>query len=287
VRKNGEEFSDSMSESERIRISGYVEKKLGIKMPHSKKHLLAGRLMKRLRDLNFKTFDEYFEYVLRGGNEFEELVEFTDLVTTHETKFFRESSQYEILGNVLLPEIYNSKLSGGSKQLKIFSAASSTGEEVYSIAIAVEEFKRLNNCRDLDYEITGADVSLKSIRTAGRAIYSENRISTLPRDIIRRYFMKSRDNSRQLVKVVPEVRKNVNFVQANLIDDEYQVKKQFHIIFCCNVLIYFDKDNQTKACRNLIKLLYDGGYFVIGKSETLFGLKHQLKNIRPSVYCKG
>jgi chemotaxis protein methyltransferase CheR len=192
-----------------------------------------------------------------------------------------------MLVNFILPELYGSKQLGKKCPLNVLSAASSTGEEAYSIAITIEEFKRMNNIHDFNYNIMGTDVSLRAIQKAACAVFPESRISKIPSDILFRYFMKSKIRSDRLVKIVPEVRKNVNFYRANLIDDEYLSNKRFHIIFCCNVLIYFNRDNQKKTCDNLLNLLNNSGYFIIGKSETLLDLGLRLKNLKPSVYSKG
>jgi chemotaxis protein methyltransferase CheR len=276
-----------MTKKEQQKISRFIEENFGVKMPESKESLLIGRLMKRLRELKFKTYEEYFDYVLNGDHDGHELHEFTDLVTTHETRFFRESSHFNYLHNKVLPVLYKTGIISPDNPLQILSAASSTGEEAYSIAIIVEEFFKNNSIFNINYSITGFDVSAKAIQTAANAIYNESRTAEIPLGIKHRYFMKSRIKSRKLVKIIPEIRKKVNFTEFNLIDDRYRINGKFHIIFCCNVLIYFDRDNQKKVCMKLINQLYGRGYFFIGKAETLFDFSLPVKSIQPSIYFKG
>ncbi len=273
-----------MTDREMEKFGRFIEDLLGIKMPGQKKLLLQSRLNKRLKQLNMKNFDAYFSYLNTKEGRAAEYPIFVDLVSTHVTYFFREKIHFEQLYNEVLPELCIKKT---GPKIRIWSAASSTGEEAYSIAITLNEFKDNNPGLIGDYEITGTDISSAVIEKAAKAVYSEESLQKVPLYFKQKYFMHSKDKSKNLVRVVPEVRVKVKFKILNLMNDFPDFEKKFDIIFIRNVLIYFNRETQKEITGKLIKHLVSGGFLFLGHSETLIGMEFNLKNFVPSIYRKG
>jgi len=270
-----------MSESERSMISAYIESEFGIKMPEAKKPLLTGRLTKRLRALGMESFGTYFEFI-RSPDGQDEYRLFTDLVSTHETSFFRESVHFDFLMNVAFPALYQSG-SGSERDLNILSAACSSGEEVYSSAFIAEEFAKKNEIRQFRYRVTGTDISPQVVRTAARGVYKQESIRTIP-VFAHKYFMRSKDPSKGQVRVVPEVREKTVFLEMNLLDEPYPLDCCFDVIFCRNVMIYFERKTQEMVTANLCRKLLSGGYLLLGHSETLIGFTLPVESVAPATY---
>jgi len=275
-------FQPEMTEKELVLFREFIEKEFGIRMPDSKKMLLQSRLSKRLRELNLKSFNEYFKYLTSDKGKENEFNTFVDLVSTHVTKFFREPNHFEYIFENILPDF----VKAGKSQIRIWSSASSTGEEAYSIAIIMEEFISQHPKITMDYEIVGTDISMPVIDKAKAGVYNEDSVLELSRYLKYKYFMKSKDRDQKLIKVVPEIRKKVNFRYMNLMDDTYSIGTKFNIVFCRNVLIYFDKKTQEKIIKNIINNLKDDGYLILGHSETIIGMDVGVKNVIPTIYKK-
>lgn len=273
----------AMSEKERQEISSFIESEFGIKMPAVKKILLTSRLSKRLNILGFKSYGDYYKYV-RSEKGRDEYLIFADLVSTHETSFFRESQHFEFLYSRVLPELVQSGGIGTRKVLRVLSAACSTGEEAYTLAITIEEFKKRNNFNSYLYRITGADISTKVLASAARGVYGEGRVGKLPPEYKKKYFMRGKNEKRELVRIVPEIRANAEFIHLNLMDKGYFFPEKFDIIFCRNALIYFDRDNQVSIIRKLTEHLSKNGYLFIGHSETMSGYNLPLRCLEPTIY---
>ena len=277
--------TDIMTEKERIAISSHIENEFGIRMPEMKKALLTGRLAKRLRILGINTYGEYFEYIRSNEGMIHEYPVFADLVSTHETSFFREPVHFDFLLETALPRIAQ-EITGSDRELRILSAACSTGEEAYSIACTVEEYNRKSGGKPFAYRITGTDISRKVVQTAARGVYTENRMEKVPLDIAKKYFMRSRNRTSQMVRIVPEIRSHMEFIVMNLMDKSYPINRNYHIIFCRNVLIYFEKEIQVMVVSRLCSHLEPGGLLFIGHSETLIGLDLPLKGVAPCIYTR-
>ncbi|OHD48032.1 MAG: hypothetical protein A2015_08870 [Spirochaetes bacterium GWF1_31_7] len=279
-------YTNSMSETERYQISNFIESQFGIRMPTTKKILLTTRLSKRLKELDFESYSTYFKYLTSEDGIFNELPIFADLVSTHETRFFREPQHFNYLLNKVLPDIFHTKYDCHGKTLKILSAPCSTGEEVYSLACTIEEFKRVNSMPEIKYTITGTDVSEKVSHKAIHGIYPETAIETIPLELKHRYFLRGKSSHEGFAKIIPEIAERTCFKVVNLMDCTYPFFEEFDIIFCRNMLIYFSKENQELICMKLTGYLKNDGYFFIGHSETLMNFNLQLKNIAPTIYRK-
>jgi len=272
-------FSTKLSDEEFKRLSVFINTNFGIKMPPEKKTMLQSRLQKRLRDLNIATFKEYIDVVFTEKGESSELIHMIDVVTTNKTDFFREPAHFDFISREVLPEL------AINRQIKVWSAGCSSGEEVYTIAIVLKEFM-LNGTR-FDFQILGTDISSRILTKAVNAIYPEDRIFNIPIELKKKYFLKSKERINPTVRVAKELRGKAYYQRLNFIDEEYNaVRDMFDIIFCRNVLIYFDRPTQEKVIRRLCQKLKYGGYFFLGHSESIMGMNLPLKQIRPTIFKK-
>lgn len=274
-----------ISDKEFARLSDYIQMELGIKMPEAKKTLLESRLQKRLKALNLGSFTQYCEYVFGPGAVETELVHMIDLVTTNKTDFFRESHHFDYLSSSVLPELAE-KGAGVKRPLSVWSAGCSTGEEPYTIAMVINSYAEKINSPYFDYSITSTDISTRVLESAKKAIYPEDRVTPVPHAFRAKYLLRSREAARGLVRIVPELRSKVNFRRLNFMDNEFGFSGQLDIIFCRNVIIYFNKETQLKLFEKFYGLLRPGGYLFIGHSETLNGFNLPLAKAATSVYQK-
>lgn len=272
----------NMTDEDFKRLSTFVYGELGIKMPYPKKVMLQCRLQKRVTDLKLSSFSEYLEFVFSKEGQNEEIIRMIDLVTTNKTDFYREPAHFTYLKETVLPEICEAR--PGRKTIKIWSSACSSGEEPYTIAFVMNEF--LKDYPEIDFEVFGTDISFRILQKAAMAIYTEDRITGITPEIKHRYFLKSKDPADKTVRIIPEIRSKVSFQRMNLMDDYYEVEREFDIIFCRNVLIYFDRPSQQNVINKLTsKLKYDG-YFFLGHSESITNMRVPLRQIRPTIFRK-
>lgn len=264
------------------RLSNFIYKAYGIKMPPAKKVMLQSRLQKRLREMNMNSYEEYCDFVFSKEGEALELVHMIDVVTTNKTDFFREPTHFDFLRQTVLPEFVAREKT--KTTLKIWSAGCSSGEEVYTLAIVLAEFMEKN--KNLDYSILGTDISTRILQKAIDAVYTEDRIAVIPIETKRKYFLRSKDRDKPTVRLIPELRKKASYQRLNFMDDSYNVNEKFDIIFCRNVLIYFDRDTQEKVINRLCMSLKTGGYFFLGHSESITGMKVPLVQLKPTVFMK-
>jgi len=277
-----EAYKHKMTDEDFGRLSSFVYEELGIKMPYPKKIMLQSRLQKRLVDLKMGSFKEYIDFVFSKEGQEDEIIKMIDLITTNKTDFFRESSHFDYLTETALPEMCIDR--SPKKNIRIWSAGCSSGEEPYTIAIVMKEF--LLKHPDLDFEIFATDISMRILQKAATAIYQEDRISEISLDLKRKYFLKSKDQTNKTVRLVPEIRSKVNFHRLNFMDTLYSVDREFDIVFCRNVLIYFDRETQQQVITKLASKLRFDGYFFLGHSESITNMKVPLRQIRPTIFRK-
>ncbi|PTB97328.1 chemotaxis protein CheR [Marivirga lumbricoides] len=271
-------LSIRLSDSEFQKLGHFIQSYNGIKMPLSKKTMLEVRLQKRLRELNISSFHEYSKLVFSAESSRTEVIKLMDCVSTNKTSFFREIIHFNYLQQHILPDFIRSN----NNTLKVWSAGCSSGEEPYSIAIAINEFIRNNGI--LNYQILGTDISTKILQEAKDAVYTESEISNLSFEVKKRYFLKGKGDYQDLIMVKPAICNKILFQRFNLMDREYSVQGPFDLIFCRNVLIYFDRDVQENVIKKLCQKLKVGGYFFMGHSETIMGMKVPLKQMSPTIY---
>ncbi|MDT8411780.1 MAG: CheR family methyltransferase [Vicingaceae bacterium] len=270
-----------LNDEEFVKLSSFIYSNFGIKLPITKKVLLEGRLQKRIKANQFNSFKEYIDFVFSEEGE-SEIISMIDQVSTNKTDFFREAKHFDFFREVVLE---NHLKFNDRNPIKVWSSAASSGEEIYTIAISIEEFNRQNNSK-IDYTVLGTDISLEILQKAQNAVYTEDRVLNIPIEIKRRYFLRSKDKIKRTVKIIPEIRKKVRFQRLNLMDDNYAVDSDFDVVFCRNVLIYFDKETQEKVVKKQCSKLRVGGYFFLGHSESILGFDVPLKQIKPTVYMK-
>ena len=244
----------------------------GIHLSDAKRVLLVGRLSKRLKELNLHTFTQYFKHVTGPGAS-DELQVMVDLLTTNETYFFREPKHFEFLHK----EAARPRASAGGS-FRVWSAASSTGEEAYSIAMVVAEALGSS-----PWEVVGTDISTQVLAKAERGHYTTDRISGIPQQYLKKYCLKGMKEQSGTILVCRELRERVRFLQSNLLSPDQGVGK-FDVIFLRNVMIYFDNPTKTKVISNLLPFLKNDGHFVVGHSETLSGITDSLTATQPTIY---
>ncbi len=268
----------SLSARDFRRLSDFVNARTGIKVTDGKKSLFESRLQKRLRYLGLKDFGEYCEFLFSCEGIEAELHHMIDAVTTHKTDFFREPDHFDFLAAVALPELLKKRDRG---RLSVWSAACSTGEEPYTIAMVLNE-----HCERENFTILATDISSGSLERARNAIYREEQAVPIPAYLRKKYLLRSRDRSKKLVRVAPELRETVSFSPLNLIEDDFGRIGQADIIFCRNVIIYFDMDLQKKLLSRIYGKLAPGGYLFMGHSEAIHGFGLPLVKAASSVYRK-
>jgi chemotaxis protein methyltransferase CheR len=273
-------FSAKMSEDDFNRLSSFIFSQSGIKMPPVKKVMLQSRLQKRLRELKIVSFKDYVDYVFSTEGQKNEIIHMLDVVSTNKTDFFREPVHFDFLLSNILPDFVSTK--GESNSLKVWSAGCSSGEEPYTIAITLNDFKQTHP--KFDYSILGTDISSQILQKASMAVYKEDRIENIPLEMKRKYFLKSKDQEKKQVRVVKNLRNKINYKRLNFMDDVYNLTESFDVIFCRNVLIYFNRETQENVINKLCTKLKSGGYLFIGHSESIMGMNVPLEQIKPTVF---
>jgi len=274
-------FKAELSEKDFMVFSRYIYSEYGIKMPPIKRIMLQGRLLKRIRELKMNSYSDYKDYFFSKEGHHKELLHFLNVVTTNKTDFFREPVHFVFLNEVVLPELKkrNEKL-----ETKIWSAGCSSGEEPYTISIVLHEFERANPF--FKFEILGTDISTLMLEKSTRGIYPLNKVNVMPMELKKRYFLKSKSLDNPTARVHPMLQRNLKLQYLNLMDTSYGLAEQFDVIFCRNVLIYFDRLTQEKVISKLCMYLKPGGYFFIGHSESLSGMDLPLVHIKPTIFKK-
>jgi chemotaxis protein methyltransferase CheR len=263
-------------------IADLVEAEVGIKLPAAKRLMLEGRLLKRVRVLNCSDVNEYVDRLFDKEHFEAELVHLIDCVTTNKTDFFREPSHFEFMRDFAVPEILRRR-GRGTRPLKIWSSACSTGMEAYTIAIVLDDMVTAG--ARFQFSVLGTDISTAVLKLAETGIYTSEMISPVPAELARRYFLSSKDPGRDEVRVVPRLRRSTNFMRMNLMDPNYPVDRDVDIIFCRNVLIYFDRPTQQKVVEQLCAHLRPGGFFIVGHSESMIHNDSVvLQQIQPTIF---
>jgi len=274
-------ISSELKDIDYERISRLVYEQCGINLHEGKKELVKARLGKRLREGNFKSFGEYYRYVTTDDGT-DELISMIDSLSTNLTYFFREESHFQKLRNMIKLMVKTSNQGRLSEKLRIWSAGCSTGEEPYSLAMTVcESVNGLSG----DVKIMATDISTRVLQTADKGIFGKERLKNVPPAILKKYFQMGSGSCEGQFLIKKAIRDMVQFSRFNLMDTP-PPNYRFDIIFCRNVMIYFDKATQEALVRRFHQCLNKGGHLFVGHSESLTGLSHELKYIEPSVYRK-
>lgn len=254
-------------------IREYLYKNAGIVLNDNKQALVSGRLDKRLRHHGFTSYSEYFRLLGKAGFEQETLMAI-DLLTTNETYFFRENKHFDFLKSHVLA------VHPAGRPLRVWSAASSSGEEAYTLAMLLAEFSKTKQ-----WEIVGTDISTRILEKARRGLYPLNAADKIPLPLLKKYCLKGSGEYDGFFLIDSTLRSRVTFLYANLIDKLPDLGS-FDLIFLRNVMIYFDMDTKQRLVERIQHYLRPGGYFIISHSESLNGMKSDLKMVSPSIYRK-
>lgn len=270
-----------LTDVEFSKISRLVYENSGILLTEAKKELVKSRLTKRLRDGQFKSFNEYYKYILKDDSG-KELVFLLDSISTNFTFFFREPKHFEYLREGFLPELIRRKRNR-ERKIRFWSAGCSSGEEAYSIVMTILEV--IDNPLVWDIRILATDLSSRMLQVAKSGIYHKEKVSGLSSTLLKKYFLKGDDKWKDYVKIKDHIKQYIQFQRVNLAES-FPARDSFDCIFCRNVMIYFDKIIQKKIIDRFYEALNPDGLLVIGHSETLSGIEHSFQYLKPSIYKK-
>ncbi len=259
------------------RFRALVYRECGINLTDHKRAMFSSRLQRRLSQLGLTSFQDYYDLVV-GGHSDAELTTMLDYISTNQTEFFREPHHFTFLRERVLPEL------AVDKTVRIWSTACSSGEEPYSIAMTLSDTiasPSTWNCR-----ILASDISTRMLAKAATGQYSHEKINSLSSDLVRRHFLLGKGNRRELVKIKPHIANMAVFRRINLMDDRYPIKSLLDVIFCRNVMIYFDRETQAKVLARLSRYLKPGGYLFLGHAETMQGISDAFHYLAPTIYRK-
>ncbi|MEN6370452.1 MAG: protein-glutamate O-methyltransferase [Armatimonadota bacterium] len=270
-------MSLELTQAQFERISDIVYKLCRINLHLGKEILVKARLAKRLRLLGVNSFEEYMDYLEhdRSGKELSIMI---DSLTTNKTSFFRESQHFDYLQKHILPA-----LKAESNRMRIWSAGCSSGEEPYTLSMVIRE--TFPDIGKMDVRILATDISSKVLEAAKEALYNKDTLQDVPADLVRKYFTCTQTKPVRIYKVNDNVRSMIRFARLNLMD-QWPMSGPFDVIFCRNVMIYFDKPTQQDLVRRYWEMLRPGGYLFVGHSESLTSTSHEFKYVQPALYVK-
>ena len=254
----------------------------GLHLPDRKIDLVCGRLTKFLARSSFASIDEYIEHLTTSADE-EDRLAFFDILSTNVTSFFRERQHFDYLEREFYAPLAAGTITLPGKRIRIWSAGCSSGCEPYSIAI--HAIQHLPGIESWDFAVLATDLSTSVVATAREAVYPESMVGALPQELVRAHFLRGTGSRAGMVRVGPAARRLVRVARLNLMD-EWPMRGPFDIIFCRNVMIYFDRSTRERLVGRFVGLLRPGGVLAIGSSETLSGVDVPLKSAAPSTYVK-
>jgi chemotaxis protein methyltransferase CheR len=270
---------DGLSDRDFRRLAQLIHSYSGIKMPPGKRTMLEGRLRRRVRATGAASLADYCRALFEEDGLAAELVDLIDAVTTNKTEFFREPTHFDFLRDRGLAML----MSPQRRTLKAWSAACSIGAEPYTLAMVIEEHLRESRGRG-DYSILCTDLCTEVLEEAIAGVYAAAMIEPVPMDLRRRYLMRARDAQRSIVRITPALRSRLLFSRLNLMDDSYPVDDDMDMIFCRNILIYFDKPTQSKVLQRLCSHLRPGGMLFLGHSESVVGIDLPVKQVASTIF---
>ena len=256
----------SLSTRDFARLARVIQDHSGIKMPPSKQSMLDGRLRKRLRATGFDSLDDYCHNLFEEDGLEDELVHLIDAVTTNKTDFFREPTHFDFIKLTILPDLAKN----GRREIKAWSSACSTGAEAYTLAMVLEACWQEAHGRG--YSILATDICTDVLDQALAGRFPAEMVAPVPMEMRRRHVLAHRRPGQTEVRMAPHLRSRLSVGRLNLMDERYPVDTDFDLVFCRNVLIYFDKDNQAKVLQRLCRHLRPGGHLVLGHAETVAGV---------------
>jgi chemotaxis protein methyltransferase CheR len=279
-------LSGNVELSDRVyyRFVDLVYREAGISLGDARRELVRTRLLKRLSALNLSSFDEYYERVSRQDPDGEELVAMLDAISTNKTDFFRENQHFRFMADTVLPALTGRIAGGGPRRIRIWSAGCSSGEEPYTLAMVLRE--RIATGVAWDAKILATDISTKVLHAAYVGLYEESKVAPVPPKMRLASFTREETDQGAFYRIKPELRKMVAFRRLNLMNGTYPFTGKFDVIFCRNVMIYFDRPTQESLANRLHQYLHPGGYLFIGHSESLNSLTTPFQFVQPTIYLK-
>ncbi len=274
----------TMSDSEFMHLSRYIHNQCGINLTPNKKLMLSTRLNTRLKQLGMKEFTQYYDYLQGDREDKSEFYKMLDAVTINKTEFFREAEHFNILTNSVLPELLKMSFVKNRNSINFWSAGCATGEEPYTLAMVLAEF--FSKARATGFSILATDISSKALATAADAIYKEETAGSIPAEIKQKYLLRGKGPRKGYVRITEELRKYVTLKWHNLNVSDFKFSRPIDIIFCRNVMIYFDDETKYEIVKKFHDLLIPGGFLFIGHTESVYRIKDQFNYIAPSVYRK-
>jgi chemotaxis protein methyltransferase CheR len=271
-----------LSEKDYVDFSNLIYDKCGIYLHKGKRELLKARLSKVLRQYNFESVRDYYKYLLSDASG-RQLIPLLDTISTNLTYFFREQKHFDFLSRTALPNLCKAKRDGSVRRLNLWCAGCSSGEEPYSIAITLLESLPEPNLPEMS--ILATDISTRMLSVAAKGVYGKEKVEKIPYEWLRRHFQKGVKGWQGYFRVKSRVRELVTFKRLNLVES-FSFDATFDVIFCRNVMIYFDKPTQERLVNRFHQALAKDGYFFIGHSESLTGIQHPFRYIQPSIYGK-
>jgi chemotaxis protein methyltransferase CheR len=268
----------AITEREFTLFQGLVLRDAGIFLAPAKKALLVGRLSKRLRTLGLSTFGAYYERIV-GDDDRDERVRMLDCISTNETHFFREPRQFEFLEKNVIPAW---KQSGGPRVIRVWSAGCSTGEEPYSLAMTLLHHFPPGSGRQI--EIFATDISTRVLALAEAAVWPIEKAPEIPTSYRKAFMLRGTASQEGRMRAAPEIRALVRFERLNLNDEQYPVRGPFHLIFCRNVLIYFQMETKLRVIHRLLNVLAPDGLLCLGHAESLNAVTDRVRTVVPTVY---
>jgi chemotaxis protein methyltransferase CheR len=269
------EMAISTEEFQRFRTLIYDES--GISLNDQKQGLVASRLSKRVRQLGLTSFSEYYDRLIHDASR-EEFTQMLDLISTNKTDFFREPKHFDFLRTQVLPSLAR------EKHVRIWSSACSTGEEPYTIAMTL--YDGVSDPTQWDCKILASDLSTRVLAKAAAGVYDADRVHDVPPDVVQRHFLRGRGKNDGQLRVKPHLSAMVQFRRLNLMDDHFPIKSPLDVIFCRNVMIYFDRPTQEQLVNKFHRYLKPGGHLFIGHSESLQWVNHPFRTVAPTIYRK-
>lgn len=270
---------DEMPDKYFTLLRNLIHQKSGIWLSDNKKTLLRTRLLKRMRELGVEDFSEYHRYV-EADTSNDELRQMLDVISTNVTSFFREQQHFDFLARHVIPQL----TAAGADFIHFWSAACSTGEEPYSLAMTIMEAIPNYQCHNI--RILATDIAGSVLQTAERGFYRADKVEGIPPQILQKYFHREKQNGTNGYAVNTEVKNMVRFRMLNLNGPSWPFKKKFDVILCRNVMIYFDRKTQQELVSRFAANLKPGGHLLVGHSESLTGIRHEMKFIQATVYKK-
>lgn len=263
------------------RFQALIRHRAGIDLAEHKKALLIARLTKRLRALGLTSFRQYYDFVTAAGNE-RETIRMIEAVCTHETSFFREGQHFDYLENELYPG-WRSPAHERRWRIRAWSAGCSTGEEPFSLAMSLAWHFPAE--AGWSVEVLASDLSTSALARAREAVWSSGRCAAIPERYLKRFMLKGVRTQAGRVKAGPEIRRLVRFERHNLNADAFPLTRPFDLVFCRNVLMYFDPATQRRVIERLAASLAPGGRLFLGQAEGLLGMVHPLSKVGPAIYA--